>query len=198
MYKRQRRNLSFARSEYLVSRRLADALAQKGALQRAADLQGCAERSEAQLGALRTALAPAQRQQAEQLAAASVQAENALKAIGEARTAPEEAVAHAAYAIAQAQRRHCDADGDCWKEFVSLQKAGAAFARERSDRARNLTGDRSLTDILEEELQLRGSLITSEQYVRSFELLMGACDTAIEATRRELGVAPERLSLIHI
>lgn len=190
------RNLAFAQSEYLVSRRLADGLARKGDLRRAGDFEAQAERSEAQLATVRAALAPEQQKLTASLAEAVGQADVALKALGEARQAQEETAAHKAYALAQFRRQHIEAESDCWKEFASLQKSGTSFARERADRAREVAEDHGPGELMQEELQLRGSLGTSEQYVKSFELLMATCDTAIDTARRELGLEAERVTEI--
>ncbi|MEI8243517.1 MAG: mechanosensitive ion channel domain-containing protein [bacterium] len=187
---RARRNLAFASTELLVSRHYADALARKAHAGRAGELLALADRCESQLALLRARLPARQQAVATNFAAATAQADAAQQAIGEARTAPEEELARAAYAGAQARKGRWEAEADCWKEFLSLQKAGAAFARELADRARSLSEERSIADINQEEEQLRASLATSGQYVRSFELLLQKTDAQIEAAPCELALAP--------
>jgi small-conductance mechanosensitive channel len=191
---RSRRNLAFARTEYLVSRRYADALAQKAALRRAADALAVAEATDAELAALRAALAPAQKRMAAELSAAAAANDQALKTLGEARTAQDQARGRGAYAAAQALKTRWEAESEFWKEFAALQKAGAAFARELADRARGLAEDRSIFDINQEERQLRESLGTSEQYVRSLDLMVQKADGLIESDRRELRLPPEAVA----
>ena len=190
---RARRNLAFAQADYLISRRFAAALARKADGRRAEELQALAERTDAQLALLRTAMAPLQQGIITNLAAATGLADAALKAIGETRTAQEEEHAHAVYAQAQVQRARWEAENECWKEFTALQKAGAAFAHELADRARSLTEDRSLADINQDEQQLRDSLVTSEQYVHNLELMLQKIETQIETSRRDLGLGPQQV-----
>jgi len=154
-------------TDYIVSRRYADSLAHKAALQRADDAQAAAAQADAQLAALRAALSPLQQRVSDALAAATRQSDAALKTLGEARTAQEQAQAHGAYALAQVRKDRWDAENDCWKEFAALEKAGSAFAHELADRARGVAGDRDVSDINQEEDLLRETLGTSEEYVRS-------------------------------
>ena len=191
---RARRNLAFARADYLVSRRFAEALGRKADLRRAEELQAVADRDDAQLALLRTAVAPQQQVIAANLGVAIGAADAALKTTGASRTAQEEEHAHAAYAQAQTQRGRWEAENECWKEFVALQKAGAVFAHELADRARGLAEDRGLADINQEEEQLRDSLVTSGEYVRSLELLLQKIEIEIEAMRGALGLSPQQVS----
>lgn len=193
---RSRRNLAFARTEYLVSRRYADALARKAAQRRLAEAQSAAQTADAALGALRAALAPVQKRAASEAVAAGSAGEAALKALGEARTVPDQARGRAAYAAAQTLKARWEAETECWKEFAALQKAGAAFARELADRARGFTEDRNILDINQEERQLRESLETSEQYVRSLELMVQKTEGAIESDRRDLGITVDTVSAL--
>ena len=188
---RARRNLAFARADYLIGRRFAEALAHKADVRRANDLQAVAERDDAQLALLRTALAPLQQGVATSLAAATGEADAALKMIGDARTAQEEEHARAAFAQAQARKGRWEAETDLWKEYAALQKAGAAFAHEQADRARSLSEDRNIADINQEEEQLRASLVTSEQYMRTLDLQLQKIDAQIESGRRDLGLGSQ-------
>lgn len=193
---RARRNLAFARTEYLASRRYADALAKKDAQRRLATAQALAETADTALASMRSALAPMQKRAAAELAAAAGAEEQALKTLGEANTAPDQAAGRAAYAAAQALKTRWGAETECWKEFIALQKAGAAFARELADRARGFAETRSVFDINQEERQLRESLDTSEQYVRSLELMIQKTDGAIDSDRRELGLTSDAVSAL--
>jgi len=191
---RARRNLAFARADYLISQRFAQALAHKGDVRHANELQAVAERGDAQLALLRTALAPVQQTVASNLVVAAGEADGALKAIGEARTAQEVEHAHAAYAQTQARKGRWEMEAECWKEFAALQKSGVSLAHERADRARNLTDDRSIDDINQEEQQLRASLIASEQYVHNLELLLQRADAQIETTGHALDLDPAHIT----
>ena len=191
---RARRNLAFARTDCLISRRFAEALAHKSDLRRADELASLADRGDAQLAALRAKLPPVQQEITTNLTAATGQAEAALRTLGEARTAQEDEQAHAAYAQAQLRKVRWESENDCWKEFVSLQKAGAAFARELADRARSLAEERNIADINQEEEQLRASLVTSEQYVHSLEAQVQKIDAQIESARRDLGLTPPHMA----
>ncbi len=190
---RARRNLAFARSDYLISCRFAEALERKADVQRAAELQATAEHCDGQLMQLRTALTRTQQRAAANLAAAVTETDEAQHAIGEARAAAEEEKARAVYAQAQARKNRWEAETDCWKELVALQRAGVAFAHELGDRARGLAEDRSLTDLTQEEEQLRATLVTSEQYANTLELQLQKLDAQIEAARHELGLDPARV-----
>ena len=191
---RARRNRTFASADALISRRFADALAHKADVRRAEDLQAQADRAEAQLSTLRTAVAPLQKEAATNLAVATREADLAQKLIGDASTAQEEERSRAADAQAQAGKARWEAAADCWKEFVALQKAGAAFAHERADRARSHSEDRSIADINQEEEQLRASLVTSEQYVETLKLQQQKIESQIESARRDLGLEPARVT----
>lgn len=188
------RNLAFARTDYLVSQRYAEALARKADTRRAGDLQALADRSDAQLAQLRAGLAPVLQEVATNLAAATAQADVAQRALGDSSTASAEEQSRAAYAVAQARRGRWEAENECYKEFLALQKAGSAFAREQSERTRSLAEERSLTDINQEEEQLRASLVTSEQYVRSLEQSLQRTEAQIESARRELSLSPAAVS----
>jgi small-conductance mechanosensitive channel len=189
---RARRNLAFARADELISRRFAEALAHKADARRANEFQAAAERGDAQLALLRAAVAPWQQGIATNLSAATGEADAALRSIGEARTAQDETQAHAAYAQAQARKGRWEAENDCWKEYLALQKAGAAFAHELADRARCLAEDRNIADINQEEEQLRASLVTSEQYVRTLDLQLQKLDAQIESANLDLGLGPQQ------
>ena len=191
---RARRNLAFARTDYLVSRRYADALARKSALWRADEAQVGAEQADAQLASMRTALAPVQRRAFTELAEAARQTEAALKTLGEARTAQEQELAHSAYGSAQVRRSRWEAESDCWKEFLALQKAGAAFAHELADRARGMAEDRNILEINREEQMLREGLRTSAEFVRSLQTMVQTPGDLIESARRELGLTPEEVA----
>jgi small-conductance mechanosensitive channel len=191
---RARRNLAFASTDLLVSRHYAAALARRANAGRAGELLALADRCESQLALLRSSLPARQQEIATNLAAATAQADAGQRAIADARTAQEEEQARAAYAGAQARKGRWEAEADCWKEFLSLQKAGAAFARELADRARSLSEERSIADINQEKEQLRASLITSGQYVRNFGLLQQKTDAQIESTQCELALAPSARS----
>ena len=184
-----RRYLAFARTEYLVSRRYADALAHKADVRRAGDLQASAEAADAQLAVLKAAVAPLQQRVAGELATASARNDQALKTLGEARTAQDQARGHAAYAAAQVLKSRWEAEADCLKEFVALQKAGTAFAHELADRARGVAEDRTIFDINQEEHQLRESLVTSEQYVRTLAQTVEKLDGLVGDARRSLGLS---------
>ena len=185
------RDLAFARTDYLVSRRYADAMAHKADVQRAEKSQAAAEAADARLAALRAAAAPFQQRAVAELAAAQTATETSLKTLGEARTAPDQEQANAAYALAQARKARWTAAADCWKEYLALQKAGAAFAHELADRARGVAEDRDIAAINQEESQLRESLGTSEEYVRKLRVLGQKTDEQIESERRELGIPAE-------
>ena len=191
---RARRNLAFARADGLVSRRFAEALARKADIQRANDLQNAADRHEAQSTLLRTTLSPLQQALVTNLTSSLGAADAALKTIGEAHTAQEEEHAHAAYAQIQTQRARWEAESECWKELLALQKAATAFVHEQADRARSRAEDRSIADINQDEQMLRGSLVTSEQYVRNLELQLQKTDIQIESARRELGLRPQQVT----
>lgn len=193
---RSRRNVAFARADALISRRYADALARKADLQRAAEAQTVAESADAQLAALRTALKPIQQRAAGELAAAATQNDEALKLVGDARTAGEQTRGHAAYAAAQSVKNRWEAETDCWKELLALQKAGAAFAHELADRARGMAEDRTIFDINQDERQLRESLDTSEQYVRSLDQMVQKTDAAVDACCRDLGLTRSQISAL--
>lgn len=191
---RCRRNLAFARMDYLVSRRFADALARKADTRRAADAQAAAAAADARLAALRASLAALQQHVADELAVAARQSESALKLLGDARTAQAQEQGHDAYAAAQALKDRWMAEGECWKEFVALQKAGAAFSHELADRARGLAEDRTIFEINQEERQLRESLATSAQYIQSLALAVDKSDSLIESDRRALGLGGDEVA----
>ncbi|MEI6210230.1 MAG: mechanosensitive ion channel domain-containing protein [bacterium] len=184
------RNLAFARTDYLVSQRYAAALARKATARRAVELQSFADRSDAQMTLLRAGIAPVQQAIVTNLAAATLQTDVAQRAIGDSSTASDEEQSRAAYAVSQERKARWEAENDCFKEFLALQKAGAAFLREQAERTRSLAEERSLEDINQEEEQLRASLVTSELYVRSMELQLQLLDTQIESVGRQLGLQP--------
>ncbi len=183
-----RRNLAFARTDYVVSLGYADALSQRESLSRATAAQAAAERAEARLGAFRETIAPHLQRAGRGMAAATEAADAALRSIAESSTDEAQEQARGAYAGAQATKARWEAETDCWKEFIALQKAGAAFAREMADRARGLAAERSGIETAQEERMLRGGLGTSEEYVRSLGSAARKLDDLIEAGRRELGL----------
>jgi len=185
---RSRRNLAFARTDYLVSLRYAEALGQKAGLQQADKAAIAAEAAETRLAELRTALAPLQQRAAAASADAAHQADAALKAIGGTRTARDQDEARAAYAAAQIRKNRADAENEDWKEYGALEKAGAAFARELADRASDLAGDQGIRELTQDARLLRESLDTSEQYIRSLQQLVDKTGDLIESTRRDLGL----------
>ncbi len=191
---RARRNLTFARADYLVSQRYAEALARKAGFQQAAAAQAAADRSEAQLAAIRTALTPIQQRIAKALAEASRQAETNLKTVGDAQATGEQDQARRAYAAALKTKERLEAESECWKEFVALQKASTAYAQEKADRSRAVAGDRGIVELTQDERLLRESLDTSEQYVRSFQRMIQKTDDQIESARRELGLDPQAVT----
>jgi small-conductance mechanosensitive channel len=193
---RGRRNLAFARTDYLISRRYADALARKAEAHRLANAQASAVAADGQLAALRGSLTALQQRVAAELATAVKRGDAALKALGEARTTQAQEQGHKDYAAAQAMKERWTVEGECWKEFIALQKAGAAFAREVADRARTFAEDRNIFEINQDERQLRDSLVTSEQYVHSLALMVQKADSLIESDRRVLGLGQEDVAAL--
>ena len=191
---RARRNVAFARTDYLISRRYAAALGHKADLRRADDAQAAAGDADARLAAMRQAVTPLQQGIAAALAGATRQAEAALKTLGDARTAQEQEPARNAYALTQMHKSRGEAESDCWKEFIALEKARAAFSHELADRARGIATDRSIFEINQEEEQLRDSLGTSEEYVRGLEAMVRQADDRVESARRALGLTPAALA----
>lgn len=185
---RARRNLAFARTDYLAVLRYAEALGQKAGLHQAEKASATAEIAETRLAELRTALTPLQQRAAAASAEAARQADAALKSIGETRTAHNHEEARAAYAAAQIRKNRADAETDAWKEFGSLQKAGAAFARELADRAAEIAGDQGIRELTQDARILSESLDTSELYIRSLKQLVDRTSGLIESNRRELGL----------
>ncbi|MEI6970589.1 MAG: mechanosensitive ion channel domain-containing protein [bacterium] len=191
---RARRGLSFARADYLISQRYAAALARRGHLQLARNAQTAAECAEGRLAALRDDLAQVQQGISSNLAAAVAQAEGATQSLAAAGTAADEAAARDAYAFAELRRQRWDTEAEVWKDFIALQKAGASFARELSDRARSKAERRTLDELGREERQLRQTLPTSEQYIRTLDVQIQKCDELVESARLLLGTDPAALA----
>lgn len=189
---RARRNLAFARTDYLVNVSYAEALSRKAGLQRAAEARALADKAESQLAIVRGAQAATQKQAEAGQAQAAAEVEAALKRLGDPQAADLDQ-ARQAYSAAVTRRDRWEAENDCWKEFLALQKAVAAYAREKADRARDLAGDRGLVELTQDERLLRESLETSEQYVRSFQRMVGKADDQIASACRVLGLEPRQV-----
>ena len=185
---RARRNLAFARTDYLTSLRYAEALGQKAGLQQAEKAAAAADVAEGRLAEMRAAMAPLQQRATAASAEAARLADAALKALGETHTARNQEEARAAYAAAEMRKSRADAENDAWKEFGALQKAGASFARELADRFSDTAGDLGIHELTQNARILRESLDTSELYIRNLNQLIERTGGQIDSARRDLGL----------
>ncbi|MFA4944486.1 MAG: mechanosensitive ion channel domain-containing protein [Lentisphaeria bacterium] len=190
---RARRNLAFARQDLLVQEAYAAALGRKAAKLRAAELQALADAADATLGTARAAVEERQKTAAQEQLLAAKAVDAALAALGHAHGGPEQEAAKAAYELAEAQKSRWDAELELLKEWLACQKAVAAFAGERFDRAADAAADKSLEETGADRRALAESALSSVQYVASFKTLLQKLDGTVEGLRAELGMAPESL-----
>lgn len=169
---RARRNLAFARIALQAAQTHAEALGRKAAIQLAEEAQAEAIATDAAVSAQRKATAPVMKSCEDLAENARGEVDAAVRDLGVGTTDAAQAKARARYARAQQARGRRDAALACFEEFVELQKAYAAYAREKADRARSAAEQKTLGE-LEQERRLRlESARTSEQYVISLRTLL--------------------------
>jgi len=178
------RNLAFARTDLAVNETYAAALARKELQQHATEANVLADQADATLSIARAAVESRMATVGQEMTAAGKAADAALAAIGAAPDDRAQEAAHADYTLALERRSRWEAESEFLKEFISYQKAVAAFAREKADRARSAAEAKALQEIAQERDALRESARTSEQYVVSFKSMLQKLDGQIEAARR--------------